>query len=67
MTLAFHHPIIRPSASRKIEELVVEALVSCLNEMESVSSALLAVLLQSYLGAVSSRAETFLKLVTSIA
>ena len=43
----------RPAAPRRLEELVVEALVACLDEMEAVSSALLAVLLQCFLDTVS--------------
>ena len=43
-----------PGAPRRLEELVVEALVACLDEMEAVSSALLAVLLQCFLDTVSS-------------
>lgn len=39
----------RPGTARKLEELVVETLVACLEEMASVSSALLAVLLQCFL------------------
>jgi sister-chromatid-cohesion protein PDS5 len=40
---------VLPNSSRRLEELVVEAHVACLEEMDAVSSSLLAVLLQRFL------------------